>query len=380
MNLVAVVLVSGTLLAALTVNLTDTPPLWWDEGWTLSVARNWVEVGHYGRLLKGQLVPAGMEAAFPVTGTIALSFKLFGVGVYQARLVAVFFTVAAAALLFELTRRLFGRSIAIATLPVLVFMNGHVDTNPLIVGRQVLGETPALCFLLAGYLCFLVAGERQPFLFVPAAMSLWAVAFVTKLQLQPFWAASLWMPLLVALRRRHWSMSARFGVAFVGTVAVYFCFHYAWFQVVPSSTVSGLREVVGFALAKHVRISALVLATQAGMPLVFGTCWELQRLLQDWKKFQSHSDMVRLSLFVLVAGFFCWYVGLSIGWPRYMFPPAFLGSVFVSAMLYEWTNNFNWRYTVERAGCALKSVRVGREHLTALAAVLLITMSFGRTR
>jgi len=40
------------------------PGMWWDEGWTLSVARNWIERGHYGRLLDGQLAPPGLEAAF----------------------------------------------------------------------------------------------------------------------------------------------------------------------------------------------------------------------------------------------------------------------------------------------------------------------------
>ena len=30
------------ILLALEINLESTPALWWDEGWTLSVARNWV--------------------------------------------------------------------------------------------------------------------------------------------------------------------------------------------------------------------------------------------------------------------------------------------------------------------------------------------------
>jgi hypothetical protein len=64
-------------------------PTLWDEGYTLSVARNWGELGHYGRLLNGELVPRGLEAAFPLTGSVALSFQLFGVGIYQARLVSV---------------------------------------------------------------------------------------------------------------------------------------------------------------------------------------------------------------------------------------------------------------------------------------------------
>jgi Dolichyl-phosphate-mannose-protein mannosyltransferase len=135
----------------------------------MSVARNWVALGSYGRLLDGQPAARGLEAAFPVTATVALSFRLFGIGVIQARLVAVIFTLAALALLYELARRFYNRSIAIAALLVLIFMSGQAEINPLIAGRQVLAEIPALCFLLAGYLCFVLA-EKHFILFMPAAV------------------------------------------------------------------------------------------------------------------------------------------------------------------------------------------------------------------
>src|SRR5215203_4023431 len=92
--------VAGGLLGALSLlalglwNLAG-PALWWDEGWTLSVARTWVERGHYGRLLDGQLAPPGLEASFTVTAPIALCFRLFGVGIWQGRLFGVLCTVGA---------------------------------------------------------------------------------------------------------------------------------------------------------------------------------------------------------------------------------------------------------------------------------------------
>ena len=96
------------LLAAALWNLSG-PPMWWDEGWTLSVARNWVERGHYGRLMLGQLFPNGLEASFPVTASVALSFRLFGVGLWQGRLPGVLFTVGAILLMYDLARRLYNR-------------------------------------------------------------------------------------------------------------------------------------------------------------------------------------------------------------------------------------------------------------------------------
>src|SRR5262249_42599673 len=74
------------VLLAATVKLESAPSLWWDEGWTLSVARNWVEQGHYGRLLEGKPAPPGLEATFPVSFPVSFTFWLFGVGVWQGRL------------------------------------------------------------------------------------------------------------------------------------------------------------------------------------------------------------------------------------------------------------------------------------------------------
>ncbi len=77
----------GLLLAfASSLYLEQIPPLWWDEGWTMSVARNWVQSGFYGQFLDGEKQPPGLSAAFPVVAQVALSFRLFGVGVWQGRL------------------------------------------------------------------------------------------------------------------------------------------------------------------------------------------------------------------------------------------------------------------------------------------------------
>src|SRR5512134_3160056 len=62
------------------VHLESFPPLWFDEGWTVCVARIWVEIGHYDCLLRGGPAPPSLAAHFPVVASVAVSFKLFGVG------------------------------------------------------------------------------------------------------------------------------------------------------------------------------------------------------------------------------------------------------------------------------------------------------------
>jgi hypothetical protein len=366
------------LLFALLFRLDSVPPLWWDEGWTLSVARNWVELGHYGRLLDGQDAPRGLEAGFPVTASIAFSFAVFGVGVYQARLIGVAFTIAALVSLYLLTRSFYNRSIAIGTLGVLILMCGHVDINPLIMGRQVLGEIPSMSFLLAGYLSFLRADNR-PFVAMPLTICLWSMALLTKAQVQPFWAASLLLPLALVLYRRQWRFAGLIASSLVGSVVLYLCFQHLFLQNVTSSTVSGLTQVIALALLQHTRLIVLAETLLFGMPTLLGLCWGLCSFLNSQNTFQAHTNIVHFSFLVLAGSWFGWYVTLSLGWPRYMFPPAFLGSVFVAAMLDDWTNHFNLAYTLERAGAALRKFRLRRRNLSALAATVLIAMSVGQT-
>src|SRR5262249_46450932 len=134
-------LVALLFMAAGLWNL-DGAAVWWDEGWTLSVARNWVERGHYGRLLGGQLAPPGLQAAFPVTAPIALSMRLFGVGLWQGRLFGVLCLFVALALIYYLALHLYSRPIAFGTLAVLLLTPMHPFLHPLLMGRQVLAEMP----------------------------------------------------------------------------------------------------------------------------------------------------------------------------------------------------------------------------------------------
>ena len=344
----------------------------------MSVARNWVEQGHYGRLLDGKPVARGLEAAFPVTGSIALSFLLFGVGIYQARLVAVLFTLAALVLLYELTRRFYNLSIAIATLIVLVLLTGNVEINPLIVGRQVLAETPALFFLLAASFCFILA-ENRSFLYLLAAICFWSLALVTKLQVQPFWAASLLVPIMLLLLQRKWKLAGFLATGFVGSIALFLWFQNLFLQTVPTSSISGLTHVIALALNRHTRLTVLAETLEFGIPSMLGLGWALWSFLKSDNKLQNHTDVIHLSILVLAGSWFAWYEILSIGWPRYLFPAAFLGSPFLAAMLYDWTNKFSLTYTIERSAYLLKSLHFRQASLAALAAILLIVMSLGRT-
>ena len=135
-KLIALFTFLGTLLI---IKPIQCPSLWHDEGWVLSVASNWAKLGHYGHLMVGEPVPPIiMTSGFPVIASIAFSFRLFGIGLWQARLAGILFTVGAVGALYCLARRLYDRSIAASTLAVALLLSGYIGLHPVFRGRQAL--------------------------------------------------------------------------------------------------------------------------------------------------------------------------------------------------------------------------------------------------
>src|SRR5204862_2486584 len=85
------------------------------------------------------------------------------------------------------------------------------------------------------------------------------------------------------------------------------------------------------------------------------------------------TTVVSLALLVLSGSWLGWYVLLSAGWLRYLFPPTFVGSIFVATMMRGLTGQFSLSATVRRAGHALKHFK--RDGVGALVAVILIAIA-----
>ena len=153
------------------------------------VARNWVEQGHYGLYQDGLPRDAGLSGHFPMVALVALSFRLFGVGVWQGRLPAVLATLAGLALLYNFSYQWWGRKVALGTVFVCLFLCPS-PVNILHTGRQTMGEVPALCLLLAGYACLEIAFERTR-LWLAATAIFWGIGLALKAQPLPFWLVSV---------------------------------------------------------------------------------------------------------------------------------------------------------------------------------------------
>jgi dolichyl-phosphate-mannose-protein mannosyltransferase len=361
----------------LIVHLESVPPVWWDEGWTLTVARNWVEHGHYGRYLAGEPVRRGLEAAFPMTAMVALSFRLIGIGIFSARIVAIAITMVTLVLLYQMTRLFYGRACGLAAVAVVMCLQSQVEINPLIAGRQLMGEMPALLFLLAGYLCVAFATKRA-WLYVPSAVGFWALALFTKVQVKPFLMVALFVPIVLAVIRRQFKLAKIFGASLVGSLTCHLVLEALAQKISPSTHVSGLTPAMALVLAPHIRFFVLFQTIKYATPTVLGLLWGLRSFFKQKFDLKTQLDMVRFSFFILVASWFGWYETLSVGWLRYMFPAAFLASIFVAAMLFEWTNGFNFRSTIGRVFSG-RGIGSNRKRLTALASIALLSIYIGQT-
>ncbi|MCS6839877.1 MAG: hypothetical protein RMJ54_17050 [Roseiflexaceae bacterium] len=380
----------GLFIALLLTGLwnLEGPEFWWDEGWTLSVARNFVERGHYGRLLSGQLAPGGLEASPVVTLPIALSFQMFGVGLWQGRLVGLICAAAAITLMVVLATRIYDQTVARGTLGVLLLLSAHPQLNALLMGRQVLGEMPMLFFLIGGYLCLDAALRGRAFWIVPAAV-LWSLALSAKAQTFPFWLVSLACAAGTALLLHRWRAAA---IA-AGGMALTFLARPWVAQVVampitgrtlPGIAISGIYDVTAFVLNPLNRMFALQMILIGGIPALLGLIHAVWRLLQDARAtnaVRSPRDIlvIRAALIGLAGGWYAWFALLSVGVPRYLFPATFVAAILTAVLMHDLTQGFHPAFVVNHLVVPLRIRRLTRESAGAWLATLLIATTLPLT-
>jgi hypothetical protein len=375
-------LVFIVLAIALFVNLDRTPPPWWDEGWTLTIARTWAEHGVFARLSEGKLAPSGLSASPPTTAIVTLAFRFLGVGVMQSRLPIAVVTLLSLVVVYYLVLGVYGRQVALATLVVGPLMSMHPQANPITMGRQVLAEPLMLLLFVVGAL-FLFLGLERSFWFFPLAMISWGVAAIVKAQFLPFWAVSLAIPLGVALLKRQWRMAVvlTFGLA-GGYLAYRECLValYWWLspQIIAEIPFSGLVETVAFVPVLSNRVLAVSNVLKFELPLLLALAYGGWMVIRDWSRPHQNENakLVQLALWSFAASWLAWYLLLAnAGIPRYLYPTAFVGSIFVAVLVRDLTGGFDLRGTVKRAALMLDRRRVTAEGLGALGAISLTALA-----
>ena len=361
------------------IHIESFPPLWFDEGWTVCVARIWVELGHYGCLLRGEPAPPSLAAHFPVVASVAASFAVFGVGVWQTRLVGLLYTFCAFLLLYALARRLYGRSVAIAALALLLLVPLKWSIHPLYIGRQVLGEMPLLCFLLAGYVCFLRSAHR-PF-WQAAAIGCWGLAWMTKSQVAPFLVVSFAGTIVLMSLRGDWSVVGRLAVGMIGSWGGCRLLIYAkdWLlagHIMPHPPVDGMTEAIALVFVSSIRLETIHYLFVSWPEYPLGLAYASWRLRQTSYSGGpvSVEQTVQTMLLLLAGSWLAWFAFLCAGEPRYALPGLFLAAPFTAALFHDFTKGFDVAFLARTLTGLLRSRRVTRQGIKAVVVVMLLVM------
>src|SRR6185369_16010546 len=160
--------------------LADYPTTWFDEGSHLHVPKTLLRHGVYadyssdGFRYFGPTLGVGPTVMLP----IAAIFKLLGIGLVQARLVIVAYLLVALYLFHRLSRTLEGEAVAALAIALLISSRSIALLE---TGRQVLGEVPALCFLLGAFVVWFSAWDGRASRLLIAGI-LFGAAVITKYQ------------------------------------------------------------------------------------------------------------------------------------------------------------------------------------------------------
>lgn len=146
----AIIALAGITVFFATYKLTEAPAVWFDEGFFEQAAMNLARHEVWGmQIAPGQFASLEtLSAGYPIIAPLALVFKIFGIGILQARLLMVVFILGLATVVFLLIKREYNFLVAaLATLLLITFPVLYGN------GKTVIGEVPGL-FYFALYLFF----------------------------------------------------------------------------------------------------------------------------------------------------------------------------------------------------------------------------------
>ncbi len=375
------------LLIALVYQLDQAPPFWWDEGWTLMLARNWAELGFYGQINDGIPQSPGLAGAFPIVAPIALAFRLLGAGVWQGRLPSVLFTLGSLALLWRLAQRLYSRRTAWAALALVLLLPFNDKLSPILMGRQALGEMPAIFWVLGGFALYLKALERRDLSSTAAglgAAAAWGVALLTKAQIPPALMISVLAGVLASLWLKRWRLAtwcamiaAGAGLARWGLIELQAMLLAG--RSVSAPPLEGYLGMSAVVPVLHVRVTAWIAALAFGLGLalsLLAAAWAWFKELRQNDQLQSSTAeqanwVTRAAILAFLFSWYGWYLLLAMYWPRYLFPALYFGAIFEAELLRQWTNDFDLPRTV-RAAASVINRQSGSVGWRGLASLLLI--------
>ena len=330
-------------------NLTRFPAPWFDEGSHLHVPKTLVKYGVYADISSegfryyGPTIGVGPTVMLP----IAAVFKLFGIGLLQARIVMVLYLLAAVYVFYRLVEHLAGKWVAWVAVALMLSSRSVLFLE---YGRQLLGEVPGIFFiLLALYLWFSKWNEND-WKQLSLIGLLFGLAMITKYQYLLFLAPTLILSWLLDIFYYKTSTHRNFlipGIIAAGSFGIWQLLTLQYLG--PSTAMENLAllhasaggAAFNFNLAQldanFGELTSRAVYLGAIIPsLVYGFFISLPRTRagQKWSV-----------IFLLVALNLIWYVVASIGWIRYAFLGLSLSGIFIARLFSEITDGFKFDWS-----------------------------------
>lgn len=369
----------GALLVYFSVfhNLTRYPAPWFDEGSHLHVPKTLVQYGVYadvsseGFRYYGPTIGVGPTVMLP----IAAMFKVFGIGLLQARLVMALYLVIAVYAFYRLAEHLSGRWVALIALALMISSRSVLFLE---YGRQLLGEVPGFFFIaLALYLWFSKWNEND-WKRLSLIGLLFGLAMITKYQYLLFLAPTLILSWL--LDSFYYKTSSHRNFLIPGIVAAG---SFGIWQVItlqylgPATALENLALLRASAEGAAFNFNVAQLSANFGEltsravylevlfpALLYGFFVSIRRT-SEGQKFSI------LYLFILLD--LTWFVIASIGWIRYAFLGLALSSIFIARLFHDLTDGFKFDWSAGFFGSLFNGKNAYRFAVTLwLSAIILV--------
>lgn len=337
----AALIVLGALVLVLGVwHLDRYPRTWFDEGSYLAVSESISERGLYasesadGTLDYAPVIGVGPTVLLPAAGVIALE----GTDLGAVRLVTVVYLLGASIALYLITRRLFGQLAAVLG-AITLLVTPSLDW--VATGRQLLGEVPALFFLLiGGVLAYRVRGTGQTLL----AGTALGLTMITKGQYTLVLPAAIIAICIVDQltdRHRPWRWYA--------TILVASCAIYATWVLTLLSIIGSGNLIENMRLLRQSSGGALLVFDLGRMAAAWKLLLGPSSLclvapstiagLVAWWKSEGQRRWAIMALLIFQSAWLGWFATASIAWPRYAFPGLAISTIFagyLASSLVEW--------------------------------------------
>jgi hypothetical protein len=363
-------------------NLTRFPTPWFDEGSHLHVPKTLVLHGVYADISSegfryyGPTIGVGPTVMLP----IAAMFKLFGIGLLQARIVMVLYLIATVYVFYLLAKHLVGKWVAWIAVALMLSSRGVLFLE---YGRQLLGEVPGMFFIVAGINLWFSKWNENNWKRLSLIGLLFGLAMITKYQYLLFLGPALILSWFLDFFYYRTSTHRNFLIPGIVGATSFGVWQWLTLQYLgPSTAMENLTLLRASAEGAAFNFNPSQLAANLGEltsraaylgvlfpALAYGFFISLPRTRegQKWSV-----------IFLLVALNLVWYVVASIGWVRYAFLGLAFSSIFIARLFSDMTDGFkfNWSQGFFRP---LFEIRNASRFAVALWLFVMIALPLAKT-